>query len=70
MDGEGAGIADVGHVVHHLEGIDETAAGFVSVLELESDQRAKAAAEVRVGTPAHFTILTARIDDLGDFRVR
>ena len=37
MDGERAGVADIGDVVEHLERVDEATPGLAAALELEAD---------------------------------
>ena len=52
VDGQRAGVADVGGVVEQLELIYEAGASFTAVGELEADQGAEAAGQVFIGVNA------------------
>ena len=69
MDGEAAGVADVGDVVEQPERVDEAPAGLAAAPQFESDQAAIAAPQVGVGTAAELAALLARMDDPGHRRM-
>src|SRR5687767_14751566 len=59
---EAARIADIGDVVEQLQRVDEVPAGGLAALQLEADQAAEPALQIRLGAPRQFAGLLARVD--------
>ena len=66
VDGQGAGIAEIGDVVDHLEAVDEGAAGVGAALQLEADEAAGAVGEVLGCALGGEPVVVGRVDDPGD----
>ena len=66
MDGEAACVADIGHMIEQLKGVDELAANLAPAHELEPDKAAIATRQILVGSLSHRPHLDRRVDDLRD----
>src|SRR5262249_20184643 len=62
MNGEAAGIADIGDVVEHLQRVDELAAGLLAALQFEADEAAEASLQISPGPADELAGLLARMD--------
>ena len=65
VNGERAGVANIGDMVEKLERVDELAPCLDAALELEADEAAVAAFEIGIGAAAGLARLQAGEDDLG-----
>ena len=66
MDGEAACVADIGHMIEQLKGVDELAASLAPAHELEPDKAAIATRQILVGSLSLRPRLNRRVDDLRD----
>src|SRR3546814_7016177 len=65
MDRQSAGVAYVGHMVDHLQRVDEAGAGIrIAGLQLEADETAATAGEIALGPLSRVIVGHARVDHL------
>ena len=69
VDRQGSRVTDIGDVVEHFQRIDKAPAGIHAALQLETEQPAIAAVQMRVGAPPGGALHNSRIDHLADLRM-